>query len=300
MMGAFVRKSLAWVALALTVLACASNGTNGSGPPFPYSGPSCSTGDEFSAACWSCVQSNCQALASCINGACSDYFMCFCICPDGSTDCTGSCATDIAPDCQSCLDGPACTACNGPCGTTSGDGGAPATPPDAFVAAQLGGGPECNLATPDTGWLVIGTATSSKPTTVTDQGSTGAGEVSVVCSVIPSGSDFAISLAAQVIGSGNASLTITGMVMADGATGVSATFFDSAHGAAYDAADCTLSTTYMGQPVPISPAIAAGRIWGHIDCPDAIQTGQPTGPDGGPTTIACAASADFLFENCSQ
>jgi hypothetical protein len=53
--------------------------------------------------------------------------------------------------------------------------------------------------------------------------------------------------------------------------------------------------------VPVSPPIAAGRIWGHITCPHAVEQGQTTtGADGGPASISCPASADFLFEQCNQ
>ena len=46
------------------------------------------------------------------------------------------------------------------------------------------------------------------------------------------------------------------------------------------------------QPVPTSPPIAAGRIWGHIKCPNAVSTSTPG--------VACDAEADFLFEQCSH
>jgi hypothetical protein len=59
----------------------------------------------------------------------------------------------------------------------------------------------------------------------------------------------------------------------------------------------------MGQPVPsaVGSPVAAGRIWGHIDCPDAQDSSQHvTGPDGGQEAATCTASADFLFEGCHQ
>jgi hypothetical protein len=45
----------------------------------------------------------------------------------------------------------------------------------------------------------------------------------------------------------------------------------------------------------------AGRIWGHIDCPDAMSSGQMMArADGGAMEASCPASADFLFEQCLE
>jgi hypothetical protein len=37
--------------------------------------------------------------------------------------------------------------------------------------------------------------------------------------------------------------------------------------------------------------IASGRIWAHVDCPNAIN---------GNSGHDCDANADFRFENCSE
>jgi len=183
------------------------------------------------------------------------------------------------------------------------DGGIPS---DAFVAAQVGGsGDACNLTSPVMGWLPVGMATANKPTTVTNGGSTGSGTATISCTVHPSGNGFDISLSVTVAGTPGGNVTITsragaGAVTMAGGTGISASFYSDDRGP-YASDDCTLTFTYEGQPVPVSPAVAAGRIWGHIDCPDATENGMTTtGPDGGPTPVSCPASADFLFEACNQ
>jgi hypothetical protein len=155
-----------------------------------------------------------------------------------------------------------------------------------------------------TTWLPVGTDTPGKPTTVVDQGSTGSGTATIDCTVHPSGSGFDISLSISVAGNPGGSVTITspqgaGAVTTSGGTGITASFYNAVDEGPYSETNCTLSFTYMGQPVPVSPAVATGRIWGHIECPDAEDTGQETtGPDGGIAHPTCAASADFLFEQC--
>jgi hypothetical protein len=179
-------------------------------------------------------------------------------------------------------------------------------PPDAFISAEVGGGASCNLPSPDPDWLPVGTATAGKPTTVADQGSTGNGTASVQCTVHPSGSGFDINLSVSVAGNPGGDILITspsgaGAVTTSGGTGITASFYSNNRGP-YEAHDCTITYTYQNQAVPVSPPIAAGRIWGHINCPNAVdQSGQETtGADGGATMTTCGASADFLFEQCGQ
>ncbi len=193
------------------------------------------------------------------------------------------------------------------CGTAAACSSNSTPPADAYMAAEVGGGPDCStFPSPVTTWLPVGTDTADKPTTVADQGSTGSGTATIDCMVHPSGSGFDIALSIVVAGNPGGHVTITsqsgqGTVTTSGGTGITASFYNSVDLGPYSETDCTISYTYLGQPVPISPPIAAGRIWGHLNCPHATESGQTTtGPDGGPTTIACAASADFLFEQCNQ
>ncbi len=180
-------------------------------------------------------------------------------------------------------------------------------PPDAFIAPEVGGGgsPCTTLPSPDSTFLPVGTSTGGKPTTVADQGSTGGGTASVTCTVHPQGNGFDIELSVGVAGTPGGNISISsaqgaGAVTTAGASGISASFYSNNQG--YSASDCKITYTYQGQPVPDNPPISAGRIWGHIQCPHAVAGGgqMTTGPDGGPTDVACPASADFLFEQCNQ
>ena len=195
---------------------------------------------------------------------------------------------------------------SGGSGSCSGGHGGTAPPADAFIAAVVGGGPDCPFPSPVTNWLSVGTTTAAKPTTVVDQGSTGSGTACIDCTVHPEGAGFDIALSLSVAGDPGGSVTITspqgaGAVSTSGGAGITASFYDSTDPGPFSSSSCTITFTYMGQPVPVSPAVAAGRIWGHIDCPDATESGQTAiGPDGGATARACAASADFLFEQCLE
>jgi hypothetical protein len=85
-----------------------------------------------------------------------------------------------------------------------------------------------------------------------------------------------------------------------GGAGITAVFESGANGT-FQSSDCTLTFQYEGGPVPASPPIAAGRIWGHVSCPAAQASGQTvTGPDGGSQPRQCDGEADFLFEQCGS
>jgi len=158
----------------------------------------------------------------------------------------------------------------------------------------------CPLAgvTAASAWLNVGSATAGKPTTVQDGGSNGAGNVAVACKVTPSGNGFDIDLNVDQSGTQGASMTITSpagqgaVAMSGVTTGISATFTSYSNGGPYQSNNCTLTFLYQGGPVPVSPPVAAGRIWGHVSCPVAQLGGQPG--------KQCDAEADFLFEQCQQ
>jgi hypothetical protein len=170
-------------------------------------------------------------------------------------------------------------------------------PADAYMAAEVGGGASCStLPSPNSAWLPVGTDTAGKPTTVTDQGSTGSGTATIDCTVHPSGNGFDVQLSVSVAGNPGGTVIISGTVTTSGGTGITGSFYNSVDLGPYAEDDCTISFTYLGQPVPISPPIAAGRIWGHIDCPKAVEAGQ----NNGMGAVTCPASADFLFEQCNQ
>jgi hypothetical protein len=94
----------AWAALVaglLAAIAC-NNGIAGgpSGPPFPFSGPSCS-GADLDQNCWDCVDVE-GGPAGCITSQCSAYFTCFCACGAADTKCQDGCTP--TPACTTCLD----------------------------------------------------------------------------------------------------------------------------------------------------------------------------------------------------
>jgi hypothetical protein len=194
----------------------------------------------------------------------------------------------------------------------SSGGGMPSAPPDAFVNAGVGGGSTCT-GHPSLGeFFQLGTATAGHPDTVQDGGQDRNANVSVTCTVHPQGSGFDIALSAVTDGPNGGSLVITsppgrGAVTTMPSSGISASFL-GAGGVVYredvgasDPTGCTITYAYdpggsVGgvagdSPVPVTPPIAAGRIWGHIKCPNAAAAAMGT---------ACDAEADFMFEQCSQ
>jgi hypothetical protein len=135
--------------------------------------------------------------------------------------------------------------------------------------------------------LQIGVPANLEPSTITS----GMDSVSLSCQVDPSGGGFNIHLSAEIGGVNGSSISVAGLVTASGGSGIQGTF-NSATAATFSDSNCTVTFTYNSIPVPVAQPIAAGRIWGHVDCPSAT-----SGTDGG-TVRTCDASADFLFENC--
>jgi hypothetical protein len=127
----------------------------------------------------------------------------------------------------------------------------------------------------------------------------GYGSVSVSCKVDPSGAGFNIQLSAQVDGPSGGTFTAVGQVDSNGGTGIAGGFTSAANGSFFDP-NCSIDFTYNMGPVPVAGSpVAAGRIWAHMDCPNAVQSGtSEVGADGGPTVRTCDGHADFLFENC--
>jgi hypothetical protein len=138
------------------------------------------------------------------------------------------------------------------------------------------------------------------PVTPTADGdfSPGAGTAHVACSVSGGGSSFQITLSAAVDGMG--SFSAYGMVDSmSGGTGIIGNFTAAGNGT-FRSSNCTISYSYNNMPVPVNgPPVSSGRIFAHIDCPDAVNMGQSgLGADGGIASKTCEARADFLFENC--
>jgi hypothetical protein len=163
---------------------------------------------------------------------------------------------------------------------------------DAFVQATV-----CGQQ-----WLLVGQAATELPVTVHDGDSSGSDVFSVTCSVHAVGAGFDVSLSLSDQGPEGGSVTITshpgaGDVMASGGSDISATFA-GARGEVARSSGCTITPTYQGQPVSVNPSVFAGKIWGHVSCPDAMLTSEAGAPDA--AGARCDAEADFLFENCSK
>jgi|HubBroStandDraft_1064217.scaffolds.fasta_scaffold105135_1 hypothetical protein len=185
---------------------------------------------------------------------------------------------------------------------------APTPNADAFVAAYVGPASDadarCGFSS-DQAFVQIGSPTVPAPNTVLDGGSQAGNPVNVTCKVDASGDGFDILLTAGVDGFGGGEFSVSGHITAegssegtsDGGTGVFGFFSNALYGS-FSASSCTIALTYDGSPVPAAGGgIAPGRIWGHIDCPDALDTLVETA-DGGVTTSTCNGHADFLFEDC--
>jgi hypothetical protein len=149
-------------------------------------------------------------------------------------------------------------------------------------------------------FVQIGSPPSPKPSTVTNGDfQQGAGSVSLSCKVDPSGAGFNIQLSAQIGEPNGGSLIVVGQVNAIGGSGIQGTFLSAQNGTFVDQ-NCSFTFTYNMGPVPVGGSpVAAGRIWGHIDCPNAVESGTAEiTADGAATERTCDAHADFLFENC--
>lgn len=187
-----------------------------------------------------------------------------------------------------------------------------APPADAYVSAQAtqnSTNGSCNFAgvTELSGFPIgsdvgDGGAISPNPTRIPN-GSNQGGAITIECSVKSTGNGtFDISLYADVftqqVGAGG-SMQVSGSVTTSdtvGATGASqglyATF--GTGGSTYtDSTDCTITFPTIPPGGPVDP----GRIWGKIDCPNAVLQNK-TLPGGG--MEACDISALFVFENCSD
>jgi hypothetical protein len=178
--------------------------------------------------------------------------------------------------------------------------------PDGFIAATITEGSVpglCPFASQQT-WLDVGVDTTGKPQTVQNGNQNAGATVDVTCTVSAVGNGFDVILSISQGGLQGGSVTVAsasgqGAVTASGGT-VSGTFESESQGAYRDSA-CTITYTYMSMPVPDSPPIAAGRIWGHLSCPNAVIDGQfGVGADGGPVAKTCDGEADFLFEQCGS
>jgi hypothetical protein len=175
-----------------------------------------------------------------------------------------------------------------------------AAPADAYATATLqpGGAGMCSIGFQSM-IFEVGVATGMQPNTIQNGGSQAGGQVSVSCTVHPDNGGYDLALFVELHGQGAMQVNSTSPVTTSGGQGVIGSFTHAVGGTAqtYSASDCTIAFTYMQEPVPNSTPIAAGRIWGHVSCPDAVGNSSFV-VDGGSQSNVCDAEADFLFENC--
>jgi len=175
--------------------------------------------------------------------------------------------------------------------------------PDAFVLASVGPGTGstsvCGYQS-DQYFVQIGSPLDPKPSTVTNGDfQAGSGIVTLDCHVDGGGGTFKMKINAEIGGPNGGSLTISGTVTTNGGSGIYGGFTSGQNGTFIDP-NCSITFTYNNEPVPVGGSpIASGRMWGHIDCPNAQESGtSEIAEDGGQTERTCDAHADFLFENC--
>jgi hypothetical protein len=183
------------------------------------------------------------------------------------------------------------------------EAGPPAT---GFISAYLGpsgdAGAGCPFAT-NQPLVQIGSPAPGMPIPVVNGSPQSGGTASLSCWVDPRGEGFDVIFNASINGYGNGEISVSGYVSpdsgsattADGGTGVSGAFITLASGDYLDP-NCTISFTYQDSPID-GGTVAAGSVWGHIDCPAAIAT-DVEGADGGWTTATCGGYADFMLQNC--
>ena len=112
------------------------------------------------------------------------------------------------------------------------------------------------------------------------------GTATIVCAVVasPQGG-FDVRASAQLTGATGGLFRIEGNFKPEGAqNNIRVTLSKQPFGV-FEGTDCTVTyvTEFQG--------VAAGRVWGQLDCPNANR--QDTG-------ASCQALAQFRFENCTQ
>jgi hypothetical protein len=184
-------------------------------------------------------------------------------------------------------------------------------PPDTFIHATLGpmagNAALCSMQTVGDA-VAIGTLKGAglRPFVVSDQGMNMGGTVNIMCQVSGASGGFDVNVTATTTAAatstaiGGGVVTVVGHVDGNG-MGTSIHTVISSNQISWSSNSCTVTAMFDRAPVPQTPSIAAGRIWGHVSCPSM-------GPDNGVVVMVngvqmmqqCDGEVDFLFENCSQ
>jgi hypothetical protein len=176
----------------------------------------------------------------------------------------------------------------------AGCSGDPAPTQRAYIQSTVGTGVDgsaaCGVTDPD--WVTIGDASTAK-----NDGDDQAGlQVHVSCSVTSAG-DGSFNVNAVAALGNKGSVTVTGKFTTTGdQSNIRAVFGRGDFGQFTDTA-CTVSYTLH----PGLMGVAAGRVWGYIDCEHAADPNQQRmDSKGNPIARTCKAQGEFKFENCSQ
>lgn len=111
------------------------------------------------------------------------------------------------------------------------------------------------------------------------------GEVAVSCRVAEDGDAFAVELQSILSGATGGAVTIKGKVLR---TGDSPDIYVSMarRGEGFASSKCTITFNSL-----LGHGVAAGRVWGFVECPDAEAPSQGR---------VCKTNGEFRFENCGQ
>ncbi len=111
------------------------------------------------------------------------------------------------------------------------------------------------------------------------------GKAAVSCSVVESGDAFNVALQAELSGATGGTMTLKGRILR-GIESPDVTFFIGSKGETFSSTSCVVTFNTL-----VGHGIAAGRVWGFVDCPNAEAPTQ---------NRICATRAEFRFENCGQ
>jgi hypothetical protein len=168
----------------------------------------------------------------------------------------------------------------------------PATPRVTFDS-NIAPGPNPSTACTESGtWFTIGDfgAPPQTPVRPIEDGQPDQqGQVTVTCSVTPTGDGFNVRATAALSGATGGTFLIEGLFREQGEqTGIRTTISKAGRSGAYRSDECIVRYTTEFQ------GVAAGRVWGELDCPQATPTSAST------EDITCQVKAQFRFENCIQ
>jgi hypothetical protein len=127
---------------------------------------------------------------------------------------------------------------------------------------------------------------------VKDGDAFGQGAVSVSCSVVSSGANqFSVNASVDLSGATGGLFRVSGTFTTSGEQQNVQAFFSSRKSTNSYQQNQGCTVTYTN---PAVMGVAAGRVWGHIVCPKALNV-KLGDPDN-----TCQGVADFRFENCAQ